>query len=129
MESTKLQKVLYFILIIANIQLAKSKCILTPKVVVHVISNLSSAPLQLRCQSKDDDLGVHTLAPNQDYNWSFCDSIESNTLFFCHLRAGQKDKSFVVYDSTGRSQCVKNVCTWIARDDGIYFNGGKVYPW
>lgn len=130
MDFTKLQKVAFFIFIIANIQLAKGKsCILTPKIEIHVVNNLSSESLDLRCQSKNDDIGEHTLAPNQDFSWSFCDALEENTLFFCHFRAGAKDKSFNVYESGVRSRCTKNVCTWIAKDDGIYFNGAVVYPW
>lgn len=131
MDHTKLQKAILFIFMFANMELAICKaCFLTPKMEVRIVNYVTVAPLQLRCQSKDDDLGVHVLTTNQVYNWRFCDTIEENTLFFCHLRAGPKDKSFDVYTSIGRDiRCPNHVCTWLAYDDGIYLNGKLIYPW
>ncbi|PIN06705.1 hypothetical protein CDL12_20736 [Handroanthus impetiginosus] len=82
----------------------------------------------VRCQSKDDDLGYHNLAPNQDYNWSFCDNTWATTLFFCHLDVvfdafkarwyeGQLHEVFWVAKSDGQ----RHEVFWVAKSDGIYF--------
>ncbi|KAK6144731.1 hypothetical protein DH2020_021551 [Rehmannia glutinosa] len=116
MAYTKSRATLVFLLMIPNFMHA---CFLTPKVVVHVANNLppNSAPLLLHCSSKDDDLGIHTLAINQEFNWSFCENITKSTLFQCTLRAGQSEKSFDAYEAGKREKCNHNQCHWVAKDD------------
>ena len=123
---------LLFILIISHINFALSKkCIFTPKVEVHIISNLSpnSPSLEVHCQSGEDDLGKHVVGVNQDYHWSFCNSVLGNTLFSCNLRSGSKEVGFVAYSSEWRQWCPNNTCKWTAKDDGIYFYEAKRYQW
>ncbi|KAG5523588.1 hypothetical protein RHGRI_035402 [Rhododendron griersonianum] len=57
-------------------------------------------PLNLRCQSKDDDIGYHTLHTGQDLHWSFNRNFWGTTLFFCHFYWGSKTRVFNVYDSS-----------------------------
>ncbi|KAL7175052.1 hypothetical protein ACSBR2_028788 [Camellia fascicularis] len=66
---------------------------------VHVISNVPN-PLRVRCQSKDNDFGMHTLNNGQDFFWRFR---PRHTLFFCHFYWGSKDKMFDVLQYKGNS--------------------------
>ncbi|WMV48174.1 hypothetical protein MTR67_041559 [Solanum verrucosum] len=109
-----------------DISLAKKRCVIQTRYEVHVINKLpaNTAQLELHCASKNDDLGYHYPAINEDFNWEFCEFII--TLYFCHFWWGSKDKSFDVYDDP--SYCVKNgknpnllkCCKWEVRDDGFY---------
>lgn len=98
-------------------------CIFTAKHRVHVLSNLppDSEPLKIHCASGDDDLGIHILYPNQDYTWKFCLNFIPNTLFFCHLWWGSKDRAFEVFREK-LNKVPKDQSWWIAKSDGIYFS-------
>ncbi|GFP80019.1 hypothetical protein PHJA_000145300 [Phtheirospermum japonicum] len=87
------------------------------------MNNLPSnyPPLNLRCKSKNDDLGYHTLLVNQDFHWSFCQNIFGKTLFFCHLYWGSKQRAFVSFSSKHRSAPSFQLY-WSARKHGIYLN-------
>ncbi|KAL7145607.1 hypothetical protein ABFS83_07G096400 [Erythranthe nasuta] len=106
---------------------AERNCAFSSEITVHVVSNLpqNTPQLFLRCQSHDDDLGNHTLAPNQDFHWHFCTSF--NTLFFCHLVWNGKSASFDVFNyDWPDSRCPYGTCYWAALPDGIY--QGFQYP-
>ncbi|KAK4403927.1 S-protein5 [Sesamum angolense] len=116
--------VLLFLFIIANLLHAfasdiNRKCVLTPEVFVHVANQLSSDQLTVHCQSKDDDLGIHTFPPNEEYSWSFCDSAVLSTLFYCDISAGSRSKHFDAYTSTTRDVCRDNQCNWFVKDDVV----------
>ncbi|KAL3620421.1 hypothetical protein CASFOL_035333 [Castilleja foliolosa] len=89
---------------------------------IHMLNSLpsNSPPLSLRCKSKDDDLGYHTVAVNQDFHWSFCENIFGRTLFFCHLYWGSKQSVFDVFHSKDVKAPMFDFW-WAARSDGIYF--------
>ncbi|KAI3470517.1 hypothetical protein Pfo_027180 [Paulownia fortunei] len=115
---------LLFFVVFNIFQATAHKCFLTHKIEVHVINNLpsNSAPLTLHCASGDNDLGHHTLAVNQDFNWSFCENIYyPNTLFFCHLWWGSKQRAFEVFNSKW-VQPDSTQHYWLAKSDGIYFS-------
>lgn len=122
------------------------------KIHVFVTNNVPSDsphPVTARCQSKDDDLGYHTLHVNEYMTWSFNPSLWGTTLFFCHLWWGDRNVAFDSYDEKIPWFCAvrgklpwiikSNTCYWQARGDGIYFNkvndtsGSsswvKRYPW
>ena len=96
---------------------------------VHVANNLpqNSAPLTVRCQSKDTDIGYHTLNVSQEIQWHFCTTWFS-TLYFCHFWWNNREAVFDVYNLTYiKPKCHnhipgqgKNTCYWIVRDDGFY---------
>lgn len=121
------------------LQATSKTCIFTPSYTIYVANKLppNSAPLIAHCQSKDDDLGNHTIAVGQNYNWSFCENAAGNTLFFCHLYWGSKQAVFDVFsDPELANKCSKNVCYWEAQSGGIFFNGyyppkglEKMYDW
>ncbi|PIN15416.1 hypothetical protein CDL12_11928 [Handroanthus impetiginosus] len=70
-----------------------------------------------------DDLGNRTLFYlNQEYHWSFCESISHNMLFFYSLSWGSKHLSFDVYKSDFRARSPSRVCSWSVKSDDIYFS-------
>ncbi|GFQ02684.1 hypothetical protein PHJA_002412300 [Phtheirospermum japonicum] len=94
--------------------------------------------VRFHCASKNDDLGNHTFYRGFSYDWSFCDSILKNTLFFCHFWWGSKQKAFVVLDyKLGKIQCKTGTCRWFVADNGFYLSDGiygtntpvKKYDW
>ncbi|KAM3198836.1 hypothetical protein P3L10_034425 [Capsicum annuum] len=120
---------IFLLFLITPLDLSMAKhCAFSSRYTVHIINKLRShSPnLKIHCASKDDDLGYHTLSINQDFNWSFCESIFSRTLFFCHFWWGSKEKAFDVFNDA--HTCVKGsgniniltVCKWEVRSDGFY---------
>ncbi|KAL9162030.1 hypothetical protein ABFS82_07G061100 [Erythranthe guttata] len=115
------------------------KCPFSHEYEVHVINYLiptSKIPVSVHCESGNDDLGNHTIPHlNNEFNWSFCESIFHNTLFFCRIRWGSKYLMFDVYKSEWRDRCSTRVCFWGVQNDGIYFGDGlgndmeKSYSW
>ncbi|XP_073137731.1 S-protein homolog 29-like [Henckelia pumila] len=116
-------------------------CTLTSQYDVSIISNLppNTPELSMTCWSKDDNLGKHTLAPGQNYSFSFCESAWGTSKFTCHVWwINGKDKTFDVYDSDWDNEpCDKSDhCYWFVQADGIYFANRNpprrleiVYPW
>ncbi|EYU39663.1 hypothetical protein MIMGU_mgv1a024833mg, partial [Erythranthe guttata] len=104
---------------------------------VQVVNSLPFPDLTLRCASIAIDLGYYNITKNSNFHWKFC-YIEV-TLFFCHLTWGDKNVAFDAYTSKNRDQCLRGMCNWEARPDGIYFAGGippvspvnfkKMYDW
>ncbi|GFQ06871.1 hypothetical protein PHJA_002831100, partial [Phtheirospermum japonicum] len=92
------------------------------EVKVHVINYLplNSPILKLRCQSKDNDLGYHTLPVNNDYHWSFCETLFGQTLFFCRFYWGSKQKVFDVFRAK-YSREYNSEHFWLAKSDGFYY--------
>nr|XP_009759834.1 PREDICTED: uncharacterized protein LOC104212312 [Nicotiana sylvestris] len=85
----------FLLLLITPLDLSiAKKCIFTEKMQVHVMNKLpsDSPQLTIHCASKNDDLGYHSLAVDEDFNWSFCEAFADNTLFFCHFWWVQKIK-------------------------------------
>ncbi|KAL7184248.1 hypothetical protein ACSBR2_026407 [Camellia fascicularis] len=104
-------------------------------IVVHIINSLPANDdhLQVRCQSKDDDLGMHTLTNGQEFNWKFHLNFQGSTLFFCHFYWDTKDISFDVYNrhiypSCGTLESHVLNCYWSVRSDGFYLSDDN-YSW
>lgn len=103
---------------------------------VRIIDRVPNQPslLRVRCQSKNDDLGLRTLYQGQSFNWFFNPrGFIDNTLFFCHFYWGSKQKIFNVYDKNiEKDYCDhvydKTYCYWEARPDGFYVNSDST-PW
>ncbi|PSS35712.1 Pumilio like [Actinidia chinensis var. chinensis] len=98
---------------------------------VHIISRVPNnpTPLQVRCQSRDNDFGMHTLYNGQEFHWAFTENFFGTTLYFCHFYWGSEDKSFAVYDTRLSHHCPPlaesnySNCYWEARPDGFYLSG------
>ncbi|XP_059310346.1 S-protein homolog 3-like [Lycium ferocissimum] len=118
---------------------------LTAGYTVHVIDDLSNndVPLSLRCQSKDNDLGVKTLKVGDDFHFSFHWSIVGETRFYCHYYWGSKQQFFDVINRGISNDCKRTDivtnhydCFWKVHDDGFYFSSdnsigsySKKYDW
>ncbi|KAJ0514863.1 putative plant self-incompatibility S1 [Helianthus annuus] len=96
------------------------------------IYNRIKNPITVHVQSGDDDLGNHTLALNENENWSFCDSFK--TLFYAHFYWNSRTAFFNVFDTqTSEKYCSKwahnkhRRCFWLVREDGFYV-GGHLNP-
>ncbi|KAK6136053.1 hypothetical protein DH2020_030219 [Rehmannia glutinosa] len=120
----------------------KRNCLITEAFDVYVANSLppNSPSLLVHCASKDDDLGNHTLTNNQEFHFGFCDN-SFNTLFFCTLWWGKKQRGFEVFHekfpkSWRGASCDVDVCYWAVKSDGIYFSNynpprglTKKYSW
>lgn len=103
-------------------------CFISKKWRIYVIDDIpndGSPSLTLHCASGDDDLGFHTLKPRQVYDWSFCESVLGNTLFFCHVWWNSKQVAFDAFKSKFLSHGSRRY-HWSVRKDGIYFSYDNV---
>ncbi|XP_012828835.1 PREDICTED: uncharacterized protein LOC105950060 [Erythranthe guttata] len=89
-----------------------------------------NSKLITHCQSKDDDFGNHTLYLNQYQQWAFHQDVFKRTLYFCHLWWNGKQQTFDVFSKHLSGDCQTgiggNICSWIAKADGIYFSPDRV---
>ncbi|KAK4774352.1 hypothetical protein SAY86_009287 [Trapa natans] len=83
------------------------------KVYVEVYYNLPSGhTFAIQCKSKDDNLGVHILAPNQVYSFHFGFNVIGTTLNFFGLKSAYAQGIFdFYYNSWGYTRCTQ-VCTF-----------------
>ena len=94
---------------------------------IHFKSDIQNENVDLRCQSKDDDIGHHVLnSSNPEMQWSFCSSYTGSTIFFCHFWRPSYDQHFDVFNDTMISRCDQgkaehNLCDWDIKGDGFYF--------
>ncbi|KAM7461928.1 hypothetical protein LguiA_030049 [Lonicera macranthoides] len=102
---------------------------------VHIVNGLpnNTNSLKLRCQSKDDDFGYHTLLVGQEFYWKFRVNFFETTLYFCHFYWKSEDTSFDVFEAEhGYPDCdvSKEVskCYWLVKDDGFYNSIYKADP-
>ena len=66
---------------------------------VEIINKLGGGlTLTLHCKSKDDDLGVQTLAPDSSWSFKFSPAVFKTTLFFCNFKWGGESHWFDIYD-------------------------------
>ncbi|KAK1417072.1 hypothetical protein QVD17_26194 [Tagetes erecta] len=98
------------------------------------IYNQINNPITVHVESGDDDLGNHTLALNDNQNWSFCQAITVKTLFYAHFYWDSKTAFFDVFDyETSKRYCTKwgfqkpRKCVWLVREDGFYL-GEELTP-
>ncbi|KAK9180241.1 hypothetical protein WN943_029449 [Citrus x changshan-huyou] len=65
--------------------------------------------LTLHCKSKDNDLGEHVLHEDESYNFSFCQNVLGETLFFCTFEWSGQVHKFDIFDGS-RDPC--SHCNW-----------------
>lgn len=108
----------------------KRLCLFTNGYFVHIMNKLpqNSAPLELHCASKNDDIGNHTLGIDQEIQWGFCESFFANTLFYCDAQWGSKKSHFNAFKSSWNIRCDRGSCFWEARSDGFYLSNLKYDP-
>lgn len=119
---------IFLLLLITPLDFSFAEICITATMEVHIINKLPSGllPLQIHCESRDDDLGNHSTIVNEDYHWRFCAAITNKSLFFCRFRWGMKYKVFDVFNDG--YYCIKgltlpnflNYCKWEVRSEGFY---------
>ena len=120
--------ILLFCLLQAKQVHAKFKIIAQYKIVIANGLPSGSPPLTAHCQSKDDDIGHHTLNPDQSFNWEFGMNAFATTRFYCSFTWGQKIRSCDVFNANladrycGSSIEVENICYWLVKEDGFYLS-------
>ncbi|XP_043694401.1 S-protein homolog 5-like [Telopea speciosissima] len=93
---------------------------------VYIVNDLGPGKvLTAHCQSKDDDLGVHSLEFENVYTWSFKNVIYGGTLFYCDFAwersPGAKVTGHVdVYDWFNDIKLCGVDCWRMVQQDGIF---------
>ena len=99
---------------------------------VNIVNNMATDTLQVHCHSRDNDLGVQWLVPNQWYVISFHHNIWGTTLFTCDFNApGHQTKSVHVYEGylVAHRQVWCTQCTWTVTDTTLDCDGFLFYSW
>ncbi|MCD7469539.1 hypothetical protein HAX54_008643 [Datura stramonium] len=118
---------------IINIVMMTNAFKLNPTVNEYFISDLpqNTSLLNVHCQSRDDDLGIHTLNVGDKYDFSFHENFWGTTVFYCSFAWGPKSNGVDVY-RRGNSLCMfkflsrKDIyCSWLMKDSGIFFAFGE----
>lgn len=128
MYTTIIKTLLFlFLCITSNLFQSNAYCFLGEKIHVYVANNLGPnvEPLIAHCASKDNDFGNTTIYANNNFHFHFCTTPFEDTLFFCHLWWGSKQRAFEVFN-INHNRCTEDECYWEAKEDGIYFS--KYYP-
>ncbi|KAK4589815.1 hypothetical protein RGQ29_020414 [Quercus rubra] len=88
---------------------------------VRIVNHLNNKPLGYHCKSLFDDLGLRTLQPNQEWEFSFHLSLIIVTEFECHFWYQNFKAHFDVYHAGDIGyQCGGDHCIWTAQKDGFY---------
>ncbi|KAG2334251.1 hypothetical protein Bca52824_005431 [Brassica carinata] len=91
----------YVVVIFLFVHLAASQVekIFDREKTVEITNKLGGGlKLTLHCKSKDDDLGVQTLAPDSTWSFKFSPAIFKVTQFFCNFKWGGESHWFDIYD-------------------------------
>ncbi|CAH8300737.1 unnamed protein product [Eruca vesicaria subsp. sativa] len=70
-----------------------------PATTVTMTNKLGGPLLTVHCKSKENDLGVHMVAANTDYFFTFQPNIWKSTLFFCSFQWNNQVKQFDIFDA------------------------------
>ncbi|KAK4710573.1 hypothetical protein R3W88_005086 [Solanum pinnatisectum] len=96
---TKVHFSLLISFIIINLMMMTNASILHARVTEFFVSDLpqNTSPLQVHCQSQDDDLGVHTLKMNEKFDFSFHQNFWGITHFHYAFSWDLKNNNFDVF--------------------------------
>ncbi|XP_043687916.1 S-protein homolog 6-like [Telopea speciosissima] len=97
---------------------------------VYIINDLDEGmDLMTHCRSKDDDLGLHTLAKGQNFTWDFHVNFWGTTLFYCEFQWGNNvHGTFDVFETIRDGGRCLNICYWYVRTDGLHFTNNIKDP-
>nr|XP_027186908.1 S-protein homolog 5-like [Cicer arietinum] len=87
--------------------------------------------LTVHCKSKDDDLGVHVLSPDENYGFKFRHNWFAETLFHCSFQWNDVIHWFDIYQEV-RDYPLCKACYWKIMQIGpcmIDPKGDICYPW
>lgn len=127
-----MHKLLVFVLLTYSIAPITHACVLK-KWNVFVTNDISN-DIIARIKSGDDNLGDHTIPPEGNYNWSFCDRIFGHTIFYGYFSWGSKFQSLALFDTHIRELCRLPTsgdqhCYWSLRADGFYVSSYPDQGW
>lgn len=91
------------------------------KVHVHVINRLGdNKPMNIHCQSNDDDLGYQKVEDGSETTWSFSVNFWGTTLFYCDVQWGDSGwKHFDAYDADrDYDHRCRSECRWMISEEG-----------
>lgn len=76
--------------------------------------------LNLHCQSKNDDLGVHDVQFTDFFEWRFDVNIWKTTLFYCDMSSGNLKGHFDIFVAKrDMNRCGNDKCIWHVKPDGL----------
>ncbi|KAL6527120.1 hypothetical protein OROGR_016210 [Orobanche gracilis] len=123
---------LLLIIISTNLFHGGESCFFYYKVHVDFVNHIPETypqPVVVRCASKDDNLGNHTLRYNESWGFKFCVKPFS-TLFYCNLRWGDSHLSLDAYNAMWfTNPCNKGDCTWTISLSGAGLPRGQFHYW
>jgi hypothetical protein len=117
--------------------LCEARVLVSGRTHVHVQNKVGSDVI-VHCKSKDDDLGLHTISNEQEYQWSFKPNIFETTLFYCYVswaRAPDFSFGFEAYNFRDRFSCTGSTngsnhdCYWLFAPDGVYLSDAETNTW
>ncbi|XP_015887503.2 S-protein homolog 3-like [Ziziphus jujuba] len=122
------QALFFTMLLIALVEAAMSttdskdkvdKFVISPtKTIVRIYNKLGEGlNLTIHCKSKDDDLGVSTVAYNSYFYWKFRVNFLGTTLFFCGLSWRDASGVFDMYKAKRDMKRCPTRCNWEAQKD------------
>ncbi|RDX82151.1 S-protein-like 2, partial [Mucuna pruriens] len=79
----------------------------------HVyIKNSLGVDLLIHCKSRDNDLGVQLLHPNDTFGFGFRVNLFGTTLFYCSFQWGNDFHWFDIFIANRDDYCVQNSAEW-----------------
>ena len=102
---------------------------------VRIINNLNNKLLNYHCKSGDDDLGIRTLQPKGEWEFSFRLHWIASTLFYCYFWYDNFYAAFDVYSAYLAKVCGGNNYYWTVQEDGFYLyntylnTNWKIHDW
>ncbi|KAK4729388.1 hypothetical protein R3W88_022376 [Solanum pinnatisectum] len=92
-----------------------------------ILKNELHVPANVRCKSRDNDLGDHEISIGNTYKFSFKTNFWGTTLFWCKIwykkypnSEKYSEANFEVYSSESHTEHCDHICTWELLDSGIY---------
>ncbi|XP_010910063.2 self-incompatibility protein S1-like [Elaeis guineensis] len=92
------------------------------KVHVSILNRLGKGrSIDIHCQSKDNDLGLHTIPDGGEYGWDFSVNAFGSTLFYCDLAwEAVPEFHFDAYAYWRDQNRCSSQCSWLLAQEGVY---------
>ena len=94
---------------------------------VRIVNHLNNKILTYHCKSGDDDLGVRTLKPNGEWEFSFRPTFYAVTEFYCYFFYENFHSAFDVYKDDGKPNIKVVKSLHIKRNKIDDFMRGNLY--
>ncbi|KAJ8900105.1 hypothetical protein K2173_024221 [Erythroxylum novogranatense] len=114
-------KITSFVLIL--VLFLMSDCNVLGKVHVVIRNELEGGRvMNIRCRSKDDDIGHLAIPDGHQIEWKFSVNLWGSTLFSCDVQwDDSKWHGFVAYSYRRDSERCENKCLWLISRDGLLY--------